>query len=75
MTDSPHLRVEVTLSCGWGGKNGITAAVKIQADCSRVSDPWKAILEQQRNKNKSMPIGDAAGSRVGALRNELYPKP
>lgn len=76
MTDSPHLRVEVTLSCGWGGgKNGITAAVKIQADCSQVSDPGKAILEQQRNKNKSKPIGDAAGRRAGALRNELYPKP
>lgn len=58
-----------------GEKNGITAAVKIQADCSQVSDPGKAILEQQRNKNKSKPIGDAAGRRAGALRNELYPKP
>ena len=71
MTDSPHLQVEVTLSCGWREKKKKKqdeCCSKIQADCSQVSDPGKAILEQQRNKNKSKPIGDAAGCRACALR-------
>lgn len=67
MTDSPHLEWRSPFL-----RKMVLAAVNSGRLFSS-ERPRKAILEQQKNKNKSKPIGDAVGCQAFAFRNELYP--